>query len=679
MKMRSSFFRFVAVVLAVPALWLSAQSQASPREQMIEYLDSIARTQLEARSARVAAIHSPAEADRRKAAVRGEFLRLMGNIPGHSGPVQVKTFGMVHAEGFTVEKVAYESLPNFWVTANVYIPAAGNGPYPAIVVAPGHGAGGKTENWSWGGNFARNGIIALAYDPIGQGERLQYYDADQKKSFVGNPTGEHGEANIGPLLIGDNIASYMVNDAMRGVDYLLGRRDVDGSRIGAFGCSGGGTSTAYFAALDDRVKVAATACYITSFRELLPSPTGVQEAEQSIPHFIERGLDFADWVEAFAPKPYAVVSTMDDMFPFEGARQTVDEAKRFYALYGAEDRIQWITGPGGHGNLGPVSPAIMKFFTKNLKGSDAEPTFTPLRAAQSSDMIVMPSGQVSEIPGVTTVHALNRQRAATFVAKSPPRLRQDIRRLTGAGLEPGATHVEVTTKSTLERAGYRVETISMKSDGIMEVSGVVAIPDGKALNPAVLMLDSLANPDFDRLAQAGRIVMKIEARPTPPGTESIKSPYLGPFNLLALRAFLVGKSIIGLRIDDAIRAMDWLAARKDVDRKAIAIYGSGPMGMVALHEAVLDTRVSKVVVENTLASYKLILNQPVHRSVSEVVIPGVLKSYDTPDLLLAVQPRPVVFISPRDALGDALTEASLRSAMPEKLQRIQIQTAHDWQ
>src|SRR4029079_492400 len=115
------------------------------------------------------------------------------------------------------------------------------------------------------------------------------------------------------------------------------------------------------------------------FRELLPSPTGVQEAEQSIPHFIERGLDFADWVEAFAPKPYAVVSTMDDMFPFEGARQTVDEAKRFYALYGAEDRIQWITGPGGHGNLGPISPAIMKFFTKNLKGSDAEPTFTTLR------------------------------------------------------------------------------------------------------------------------------------------------------------------------------------------------------------------------------------------------------------------------------------------------------------
>ena len=116
----------------------------------------------------------------------------------------------------------------------------------------------------------------------------------------------------------------MVNDAMRGVDYLSARKDVDTARIGAFGCSGGGTMTAYFAALDDRVKAAAVACYFTSFKELLASPQGAQDAEQSIPHFIEEGMDFPDWVEAFAPKPYAVVSTESDMFPFAGARTTVD-------------------------------------------------------------------------------------------------------------------------------------------------------------------------------------------------------------------------------------------------------------------------------------------------------------------------------------------------------------------
>src|ERR1035438_8676258 len=116
-------------------------------------------------------------------------------------------------------------------------------------------------NYSFGVNLARNGIVVLIYDPMGQGERLQYYDEQKKASQVGGPTAEHSEANVAALAIGDGIARYMVNDAMRAVDYLTARKDVDGSRIGALGCSGGGTVTAYFAALDDRVKVAGRACY----------------------------------------------------------------------------------------------------------------------------------------------------------------------------------------------------------------------------------------------------------------------------------------------------------------------------------------------------------------------------------------------------------------------------------
>src|SRR6202051_2429387 len=122
---------------------------------------------------------------------------------------------------------------------------------------------------------------------------------------------------------------------------------------------------------------------------------------------------------------------------------------------------------------------------------------------------------------------------------------------------------------------------------------------------------------MDRLARAVRVLMTIESRPTPAGTESIKSPYLGVFNLLSLRAFLVGKTVIGFRIDDAIRAMDWLAARKDVKRTAISAYGNGPLGMALLHAAVLDSRISRITVENTLSSYRMIVDQPVHRNVSE--------------------------------------------------------------
>jgi cephalosporin-C deacetylase-like acetyl esterase len=690
--------------LLVVLIWLAAQSGVGPREQMIGYLNGIAKTQLAARGSAVAGIRNSADADRRKAEVREKILRLIGGLPEGRGPVTVREFRKSSADGFRVERIAYESQPGFWATADVYIPEEGSGPFPAIVLAPGHGAGGKSENWNWGGNFARNGIMALAYDPIGQGERLQYYSADQQKSFIGNPTGEHGEANIGPMLIGDNIARYMVNDAMRGVDYLVSRKDVDAARIGAFGCSGGGTSTAYFAALDDRVKVAATACYITSFNELLASPTGAQDAEQSIPHFIEQGLDFADWVEAFAPKPYAVISTMDDMFPVEGARQTVDEVKRFYATYGAENKIAWITGPGGHGNLGPVSAAILKFFTVNLKGTTVEPSFTMLRPPSTTATIVTNSGQVStEFRDPSSVYSLNRKRAESRMAKQTEwtskgdvpmlqtRLRADIRSLTGSVMEPWAEFTHVAIHSTEQRSGYRIETIAMTSDDNMMIDGYVAVPNLiTSAMQAILMMDTrpasslvAVGGDVDRLAKAGRIVMVFDARPTPPGTESIKSPYLGAFNLLSLRSFLVGKSIIGLRIDDTIRAVNWLADRRDVDRNAITVYGSGPLGMVALHAAVLDTRISKVVVANTLTSYRMIIDQPVHRNVSEIVIPGVLQHYDTTDLLTAIYPRPVIYVSPQDALGDAVRPAIFRSAISAALKsnqnmgspnRIQLQT-----
>ena len=324
---------YITALLTVCSL---AMVSGETREQLIQYLDNLAGTQLQQRQQAVSQIHNRAEADRRKAMVRQKILQLIGGLPERSGPVAVKQFGSLAGDGFRVEKVAYESLPGFWVTANVYLPAEGTGPFPAIVVAPGHGAAGKVEDWSWGGNFARNGITVLAYDPLGQGERLQYFDAEKKASMIGSPTGEHGEANIPPLLIGDDLVRYMVNDAMRGVDYLVGRKDIDSNRIGAFGCSGGGTATAYFAALDPRVKVAATACFITAFQELLASATGNQDAEQTIPHFVEQGMDFADWVELFAPKPYAIVSTTEDMFPYEGAKKSYEEAKRFYSVYGAD-------------------------------------------------------------------------------------------------------------------------------------------------------------------------------------------------------------------------------------------------------------------------------------------------------------------------------------------------------
>jgi uncharacterized protein (TIGR03435 family) len=627
----------LAVFGAIAALLLPAQS-VEPRQKLIDYLDGVASTQLDARRQAIARIQSRADAGERREMVRRKVIELIGGLPESSLPVAVKSFGTIEGDGFRVEKLAYESLPNFWVTANVYVPANRPGPFPAVVLSPGHEASGKTGQYSFGVNFARIGILALAFDPIGQGERIQYYDSERKASIVGGSTAEHGMANISTMLIGDDLERYMVHDGMRAIDYLTGRKDVDAAHIGALGCSGGGTETAVLAALDDRVKAAGTACYITTFEELLPSAAGVQEAEQSIPHFIQSGLDFADWVEAAAPRPYAIISTTADMFPFEGARQSYTEAKRIYGLYGAEDRLQWITGPGGHGNLGPISPAILSFFAKYLKGDTSEQQFIPARPANPDDLRCTPNGHIDG----ETVWSLNRQRVPTPHVQDIEHLRADIRALTGIEWKPGS------------------QTPALP-DGVK-----IFRPEGAGPHPAVLWIASAAATDNP--VKDGSLVATMAARPFPPGTEGIKSPYLGAFNLLSLRAFLVGKTIVGIRTDDVLQTVDWLFANEHPS--SLTIHAEGALGIVALHAAVLDPRITRVEVDESLPTYRSIVDEPLHRNVSEIVIPGVLKKYDVPDLIRARAHRPKF---------DEFEVASIKKADPEARGRwIRMVTAHEF-
>jgi len=317
------------------------------------------------------------------------------------------------------------------------------------------------------------------------------------------------------------------------------------------------------------------------------------------------------------------------MFPFEGARHTYDEAKRIYGIYGAEDQIKWITGPGGHGNLGPISPAILGFFLHHLKGAPAgDAAFTPERPPRAEDLLVTPTGQVSTSIGGETVASIVRAHAPDLPPQ--PASPQDIREMTGASAMPG-TDVPKT---------------------------------GVARKPAILMLDSPehAAPELDRMAKSGWVIVALQPTPAPPGTEGLKSPYLGSFNLLSLRAFLVGKTIVGIQIDDAIHAVDSLALRADVDPSRIAIYGNGPLGIVALHAAALDSRIRSVIVENTLASYRMVLDQPLHRNISEAMIPGVLRKYDVGNLVMAISPRPVTIINPQDATGAIINKEQFRIA-----------------
>ena len=665
------------------------------RQALDEYLDGIAAKFEAQRAAAVAEIRTRPEAVALQEEARRKLLALIGDLPQRT-PLDAKMLGETKADGFTIRKVLFYSQPNFPVTALLYLPdgSAPGGKRPAILMSPGHGPAGKAGDAGTAALFALNGFVVLSYDPIGQGERLQYPDPKNPgKSMASRPTGEHGEASLQPMLMGETFARYELWDAMRGIDYLSGLPFVDAQRIGAFGCSGGGTITALVGALDTRLAAIGTACYTTSFDTLLPS-LGPQDAEQSTPRFISSGLGFPDFSELAAPRPYAVIATYSDMFPFAGARSTVIEARRFYSLFDPASEgtsvngvapsapptptepalnadttnhvsltapFQFITGPGHHGALRPILGNIIGFFMRNLEpGSDADhpripPEYlqfgpqNPMAKLGKEALQVTPTGQVAaSYPGCATVHSLNLERAEKILpakrpAMSPAAFAEAIRQVTGADALPGAS--KFREDALTKKSGTSVLTL----DGF-GLEGILAVPKTAGRHPAVILLvpdsidgasaiDRANKAEFARLAAAGNVVLAFTPRPSPPGWDDMKSPILGPFYLLSLRADLVRKTLVGLRVDDVIRATDYLAQRSDVDPRRISAAGSGHMGLVLMHAGVLDGRLRHITVDHVLESYRSLLQAPMPIGAPEDVIPGVLRKYDLPDLAHALGAR----------------------------------------
>ena len=671
------------------------------RVQLNRYLDNIAAQQLAARTTAVASIKSRAEAETHQREVRTKILALIGGLPEKT-PLNARTLGTTQADGFRIEKVLFDSQPNFPVTALLYLPDpkpdAPQKKLPAIVAAPGHGATGKASDYGFASTFARNGFAVLSYDPIGQGERLQYPDPSHpEQSLATRPTGEHGEAGLQPTLVGDAVARYFAWDGIRAVDYLISRPEIDPDRIGAFGCSGGGAMTALLGALDPRIKAIGTACYITSFDTLLPA-IGPQDAEQSIPNFIASGLDFPDWVELAAPRPYAVISTASDMFPYAGARATVVEARRFYSLFdpasagthtGAPDpgiptgptlnpdtsntiqpsaAFQWITGIGGHGNLRPLQSQIVAFFLTHLAHSDAIPLLPPPPSPGTNPFAlptgitkeafqVTPTGQVdTSYPNAETVHTLNLKRynaISKSKALTTPQLQQAVREATRATVMPGdepPVNTEAPALASPPEGSVHVRhRFTLATAPGIDIQAEFYRPsDGK--HPALLILRDSLDPALESsrgedirklraLADAGTAVLVIAPRPSPPGTEETKSPLLGPFYLTELRAELVGKTLLGLRVDDVISAVNFLSHGTTPDPNRISAQASGHLGLVLLHAAVLDPRLKHITIDHTLESYDSLIKAPLPKGAPEDILPGVVRRYDLPDLVRALGPR----------------------------------------
>ena len=283
--------------------------------------------------------------------LREKLLKMIGGLPAVKTDLDAEITGKIPMDGFTIEKLVFQSLPGVYVTALVYVPNDHTSKHPAVLVPAGHAADGKFHYQALSQRLAGRGYVVISWDPVGQGERSQFWDSKAQKSRYNLICAEHAVMGNLAYLAGANLARWEIWDGIRAVDYLLTRPDVDGERISITGTSGGGTQTALIAALDPRIRVVVPSCYITSLPMRMANRIFVDpdsDPEQDLYGMISNGVDHPGLLLLMYPRPVMVAAAVLDFFPIEGTRKTFREMQKLYTRFGHSDRIAMVESYNGH-------------------------------------------------------------------------------------------------------------------------------------------------------------------------------------------------------------------------------------------------------------------------------------------------------------------------------------------
>jgi cephalosporin-C deacetylase-like acetyl esterase len=572
------------------------------------------------------------------------MLAQLGGLPERT-PLNAQVVGKIDADGYTIEKIIFESQPQHHVTANLYLPE-GKGPHPVVLVSSGHSRTAKTAEYNQRLAIAmvKNGMAALAYDPIGQGERSQILDKDGRPQFSGTTT-EHFLIGVGSILVGTNTARYRVWDAMRAIDYVASRDDIDPKRIGFTGCSGGGTLTSYTMALDERVACAAPACYLTTFRKLIET-IGPQDAEQNIFGQLTGGLDHPDYVILRAPRPTIISSTTGDYFDIAGAWDNYRQAKRVYARLGHPERVDLIEAEGGHGVHPANLQAITRWMRRWLVGQDDAVNVADIKVRTEAELLCTEHGQVLRLPGERSVFDLNAElekslaeKRREFWAKTPPAdALAKVRELAGVRPLDKQAPPTMVDAGKVERDGYHIDKFVLTTDSGVPLPGLTYHPPSPA-SEAYLYLhqdgklgDGAPGGPIEKLVREGYVVVAVDLRGTGETAAGKADAMLGQWKSFYL-AYLLGQPMVGLHTEDAIAAGRFVAHYKTKQPRKVHLIATGRHSVPALHAAAIAPDVfTSVTLKQPLEAWSPVVGRPVPAGLLTTTVHGALGTYDLPDL-----------------------------------------------
>ncbi|MDO4569479.1 MAG: hypothetical protein Q4D38_03745 [Planctomycetia bacterium] len=594
------------------------------------------------------------EIEEYQARLKRRFVENIGGFPERT-PLNPRITGRIEMDGFLMEKVLFESQPGLFVTGIMYLPDESKYPKPwsGVLISCGHSHNGKGyENYQRvAALHAINGMAAFLVDPIDQGERFQLIDPVAKKPLASS-VHAHNLIGVGSILLGRNTARFEIWDLIRALDYLQTRDDIRHDNLGAAGLSGGGTQTAYLMALDDRVSVAASCCYLCSLHGLMKK-NDPQDAEQNIFAQTEFGMDHADYCMMRAPKPTLIGTATKDFFPIEMTWEGFRYSKRLFQRLGFGENIDLAETDNKHGYDKTLREATVRFMLRFLEKREHaifEPEDAKLTVSDK-EILVTPEGFTLLEPGARSTYDLNRDYAVEL-AKGRKAIdaqtQTEIRRL--ARIRPAADMPEAGVVSQRDETianGVRIQKLVYQSEPGIYLPAVRFFPEEgsseasevSAARDCVLYINdrgktSAFEEDILPLLERGVSVLAVDLRgwgeTQQVGHKYYNPRYLGSDGKDFYTAYNLGKSYVGFRTEDIFA----LAKLLRESGARVELFGVSEGCIPVLHAAVLEPDLfERVTLKECLISWTdTVENGGYSNTPLTSVVHGALVVYDLPEM-----------------------------------------------
>ena len=617
------------------------------QEYFVDRAREIERKSLAAK----AALKTKADAEKYVRDVQEKIRQCFGPEPERT-PLNAKVTGVVERDAYKIEKVIFESRPEFYVTANLYVPTNRKHPLPGVVGSCGHSANGKAAEayQSFAQGLARMGYVVLIFDPIGQGERLQYVDEQLKPKF-GIGVSEHLLAGNQQYLVGEFFGAWRAWDGIRALDYLLSREEVDPKHVGITGNSGGGTMTTWLCGVERRWTMAAPSCFVTTIRRNLENELP-QDTEQCPPLTLALGLDHDDFLAAMAPKPVMILAKERDYFDVRGAQEAYSRLKRLYTLLEQPDNIGFFAGPTEHGYSQENREAMYGWFNQATGISDAK-SEPKLVIEKDETLQCTPHGQVAELKS-RSVFSFTSERS-----KSLATARKELR---GDELKAAVSDVLRLPKLPDDVPDFRILRPVRNRDYPKRFATTYAVetePDIFALVTRLYDQSNLSRPPQSplpailyvahhsadvELREEPLIKELLEAspdaafyacdlrgigdsRPDTCGSDQFLNPY-GSDYFYAAHSIMLDRPYVGQKTLDLLRLLDWV---HQFGHREIHVAALGWGAIPAAFASLLSPHATQVTLKRGLSSYAAVAESEHYRWPLTCFVPGVLAKFDLPD------------------------------------------------